>query len=66
MWRRESKYENLVSNISKIDVSHDKYIELDEAIISESVAIEEGCELDMFSPPDDHLESVVQMRRIRI
>ena len=58
MWGRESKYENLVSSISKIDVSHDEDYELEEAIISESVAIEEGCELDMFSPPDDHLESI--------
>ena len=64
MWGRESKYENLVSNISKIDVSHDEDYELEEAIISESVAIEEGCELDMFSP-DDHLESINLLNEYR-
>ena len=46
-WGRETNYENLVSNISRIDVSHEDY-ELEVATISESVAIEGGCELDMF------------------
>ena len=58
MCGRESKYDNLVSNIFKIDVSHVKDYELEEAIISEYVDIEGGSELDMFSSPCDHLESI--------
>ena len=58
MWGRESKYENLVSDISKIKIAPDEDYQLEEAILSETLPAQECEMLDTFSPPEDHLESI--------
>ena len=58
MWGRESNYLNLVHVISKIEISHDEDYELEDDIISESLPAEGEGKMDLFSPSEDHFESI--------
>ena len=61
MWGRNSRFEDLVPTINKISVSAEDDMNMEEAILSLNVIVEEGDLPDTIFPPQEQLQESIKI-----